>query len=440
MKYGFVVVENQHEEERDFYTIRTFLINTNDEEDAEKRKVKQFHFTGWPDMQAPEFAGPVLRLLDEVNEYNPSDVGPIVAHCSAGVGRTGTFITIDSMLKMAKAEGKLDIFNFVSQMRSRRVFMVQTEPQYEFIHDAILEALFCNDTTIANADMERTWAHVNRDRAWLSDQHGALEAMFPPVSVERCTGGRNPENVTKNRYPDRIPPDSSRPYLMSISDSGGTNYINATFCNGYSKDNMYLATQAPLPNTVNDFWCMIYDYKCRTIVALNDPKKQDKTCGHYCPDEGTLTCGAFTIEATSMKRIDNVVKRKLKLYKGNNKEEVVNVTQIQYTDWSGKLERPKSSDSFQQLLRHVEEGRRESGDQRMAIMCMDGVTRCGLLSALISILDQIKEEQQVDVFQAVKRLRKARYDMVHSLAQYKFCYEMARVYLQGFEEYANFTP
>ncbi|XP_072050190.1 uncharacterized protein [Amphiura filiformis] len=256
--------------------------------DADKREIKQFHFTGWPDMQAPEFAGPVLRLLEEVNKYNPASAGPVVVHCSAGVGRTGTFITIDSMLKMAKAEGKLDIFNFVCEMRSRRVHMIQTEPQYEFVHDALLEALFCTGTTIENADMERTWARVNRDETWLSNQHGALEAMFPAVSVERCTGATKPENVAKNRYPDRIPPDSSRPYLMSTSDSGGNNYINATFCNGYSKNNMYLATQVPLQNTVNDFWCMMYDYKCHTIVALNDPKKKDKysvPCGLWIWDQ-----------------------------------------------------------------------------------------------------------------------------------------------------------
>ena len=80
--------------------------------------------------------------------------------CSAGVGRTGTFITIDTMLRQMEAEGIIDIFNFVRHMRFRRNYMVQTPPQYVFIHDAILEAIMCGDNSIRAPELKKRFQEL----------------------------------------------------------------------------------------------------------------------------------------------------------------------------------------------------------------------------------------------------------------------------------------
>ncbi|XP_072050039.1 receptor-type tyrosine-protein phosphatase U-like [Amphiura filiformis] len=410
-----------------------------DQDDIEKgRRVKQFHFTGWPDMKAPEFAAPVLQLLEHVNEANPSEAGPVVVHCSAGVGRTGTFITIDSMLKMAKAENKLDVFNFVCQMRAKRMKMIQTAVQYEFLHDALLEALFCGKTTMRTDEVMQTWKTLKSDKQ-IAGQHGAIDAMYPAISEDKYNGGRMDTNIGKNRFSDKIPPDSGRPYLMSNGNDPGNNYINATFCNGFAKDNMHLMTQVPLANTTGDFWCMIYDYECHTIVDVSDQMNTDETCAKYWPEEGRVTCGSFTVEMIKMDVIGKVIERRLKYYKSSEQKESRIVTLIQFTDWPNPRDIPKSVYSFLKLLETVEKGRRDSEDQRIAVMCLDGVTRCGLLCASISIIDKIKEQQLVDVFQATKRVRKSRHDTIPTVDQYRFCYEVAHEYLQAFETYSNFT-
>nr|XP_006825209.1 PREDICTED: receptor-type tyrosine-protein phosphatase mu-like [Saccoglossus kowalevskii] len=86
----------------------------------------------------------------------------MVVHCSAGVGRTGSFISIDSMLKMAKAEGCIDVFNFVKRGRENRMHFVQTVEQYEFIHTAVMEAILCGDTSIPASDFRQIYGKLQR--------------------------------------------------------------------------------------------------------------------------------------------------------------------------------------------------------------------------------------------------------------------------------------
>ncbi len=107
------------------YTVRTFSIQK--EGSKEERILTQFHYTVWPDHGVPDHPTPLLHFVRKVTSSNPTNAGPIVVHCSAGVGRTGTFITLFCQLKMIRMEHKIDIFGFVRSMRYNRCCMVQTE-------------------------------------------------------------------------------------------------------------------------------------------------------------------------------------------------------------------------------------------------------------------------------------------------------------------------
>ena len=93
------------------------------------RHVQQFHFLAWPDHGVPDYPTDILTFHQCVRNYHSrcTAAGPMVVHCSAGVGRTGTFVTLDTCIQMMETENKVDIFNFVRNLRWRRNYMVQTE-------------------------------------------------------------------------------------------------------------------------------------------------------------------------------------------------------------------------------------------------------------------------------------------------------------------------
>ena len=88
--------------------------------------ITQYHLTSWPDHGVPDYATPLMSLHKRVtNTWSPSK-GPILVHCSAGVGRTGTFIAVDIALEQASKEGVVDIAGIINRLREQRMQMVQT--------------------------------------------------------------------------------------------------------------------------------------------------------------------------------------------------------------------------------------------------------------------------------------------------------------------------
>ncbi|XP_060240304.1 receptor-type tyrosine-protein phosphatase O isoform X3 [Meriones unguiculatus] len=133
--YGDITVEMISEEERDDWASRRFRITYADE----AQDVMHFNYTAWPDHGVPpaNAAESILQFVHMVRQQATKSKGPMVIHCSAGVGRTGTFIALDRLLQHIRDHEFVDILGLVSEMRSYRMSMVQTEEQYIFIHQCV---------------------------------------------------------------------------------------------------------------------------------------------------------------------------------------------------------------------------------------------------------------------------------------------------------------
>jgi tyrosine-protein phosphatase non-receptor type 11 len=144
--YGGVFhMANLKETANPHYILREFLLHCSDDEEGEGRHIFQFHFKAWPDHGVPHEPGVVLGFLQDVSlkqttEEEAKNCGPIVVHCSAGIGRTGTFIVIDILISLINFQGwdnEIDIQKTIQLVRAQRSGMVQTEQQYKFIYAAI---------------------------------------------------------------------------------------------------------------------------------------------------------------------------------------------------------------------------------------------------------------------------------------------------------------
>ncbi|XP_034076701.1 receptor-type tyrosine-protein phosphatase kappa isoform X25 [Gymnodraco acuticeps] len=429
-KVTFVEVEPLAE-----YVVRTFTLERRGFNEV--REVKQFHFTGWPDHGVPYHATGLLSFIRRVKISNPPAAGPIVVHCSAGAGRTGCFIVIDIMLDMAEREGVVDIYNCVKALRSRRINMVQTEEQYIFIHDAILEACLCGETAIPVCEFKAAFYELIRidsqtNSSHLKDEFQTLNSVTPQPQPEDCSIALLPRNQEKNRFMDGLPPDRCLPFLITI-DGESSNYINAALMDSYRQPAAFIVTQHPLPNSVKDFWRLVYDYGCTSLVMLNEIDLA-QGCPQYWPEEGMLRYGPVQVECMSCSMDCDVISRLFRVCNLTRPQEgYLMVRQFQYLGWAGHREVPASKRSFLKLILQVDQWQREGeeGEGRTIVHCLNGGGRSGVFCASSIVCEMAKRQSVVDVFHAVKTLRNSKPNMVDTPEQYRFCYDLSLEFIES---------
>ncbi|XP_023931908.1 receptor-type tyrosine-protein phosphatase alpha-like [Lingula anatina] len=442
-QFGEIEVTMQDEVHGQDYFVRNLKYCKVGE--LEVRTVKQFHFTGWPDHGVPIDSTALIKFREEVKKYQNQvhDQGPIIVHCSAGVGRTGTFIALDYLFDQSHAEGKIDIYQLIQGMRASRPKMVQTTEQYYFIHDVMLEELHCGLTSIPVQDFATRLRKLRqRNKSGLTkmeEEFEILNLMLPEIEESSIKTALEPINIEKNRMRNIVAGNHCRPYLVSHAKES-TDYINAVFIDGYERRDAYIVTQMPLPDTIVDFWSMLYDQQCATIVMLNEANEDSKKNAVYWPTEEMTSHEHFTVEVISIRQIgESITIRELKLVNSKRHSDPSRtVCQFQFHDWMTSESVPPSPRAFLELFDAVQQWQKKSGNTSITVHCMNGAHQSGLFCAVARILDKLKVEQEVDVFHAVKAVRQNRPHLVDSKEQYFFCYEVVEEYAHRFDTYTNF--
>ncbi|XP_074867595.1 receptor-type tyrosine-protein phosphatase T [Carettochelys insculpta] len=434
--YGDIKVTLIETEPLAEYVIRTFTVQKKGYHEI--REIRQFHFTSWPDHGVPCYATGLLGFVRQVKFLNPPEAGPIVVHCSAGAGRTGCFIAIDIMLDMAENEGVVDIFNCVRELRSQRVNLVQTEEQYVFVHDAILEACLCGNTAIPVCEFRSIYYNISRldpqtNSSQIKDEFQTLNIVTPHVRPEDCSIGLLPRNHDKNRCMDVLPLDRCLPFLISV-DGESSNYINAALMDSHKQPAAFIVTQHPLPNTVPDFWRLVFDYNCSSIVMLNEMDAA-QLCLQYWPEKTSCCYGPIQVEFVSADIDEDIINRIFRICNMARPQDGYRIVQhLQYIGWPAYRDTPPSKRSLLKVVRRLEKWQEQydGRDGRTVVHCLNGGGRSGTFCAICSVCEMIQQQNIIDVFHIVKTLRNNKSNMVESLEQYKFVYEVALEYLSSF--------
>ncbi|XP_032758517.1 receptor-type tyrosine-protein phosphatase delta isoform X44 [Rattus rattus] len=420
------------------YCVRTFALYKNGS--SEKREVRQFQFTAWPDHGVPEHPTPFLAFLRRVKTCNPPDAGPMVVHCSAGVGRTGCFIVIDAMLERIKHEKTVDIYGHVTLMRAQRNYMVQTEDQYIFIHDALLEAVTCGNTEVPARNL---YAYIQKlTQIETGENVTGMELEFKRLAsskahTSRFISANLPCNKFKNRLVNIMPYESTRVCLQPIRGVEGSDYINASFLDGYRQQKAYIATQGPLAETTEDFWRMLWEHNSTIVVMLTKLREMGREkCHQYWPAERSARYQYFVVDPMAEYNMPQYILREFKVTDARDGQSRT-VRQFQFTDWPEQGV-PKSGEGFIDFIGQVHKTKEQFGqDGPISVHCSAGVGRTGVFITLSIVLERMRYEGVVDIFQTVKMLRTQRPAMVQTEDQYQFCYRAALEYLGSFDHYAT---
>ncbi|XP_056615791.1 receptor-type tyrosine-protein phosphatase C-like [Triplophysa dalaica] len=443
--YEDFVVKIRSEEHCPDYIIRHLLLS-NKREKASEREVTQIQFISWPDHGVPGDPSLLLKLRRRVNSFKNFFSGPIVVHCSAGVGRTGTYTCIDAMIESLEAEGRMDIYGYVAKLRRQRCLMVQVEAQYILIHQALIEHNQFGETEIPLSEFH---SQLNGLRQKDGDDPSLLELEYQKLpkfkNWRTFKTASSEENKKKNRMSSVVPYDFNRvlfrlemepnqtsdpededEYSSSEDEEESNEYINASFINGYWCPKSLIAAQGPLPDTRADFLRILYQQQTKTLVMLTDCKENETDyCSQYWGDE-KIVFGEMEIEVKKTESFPAYVKRRLEI-QSTKKKEVLEVDQYQFLRWKNS-ELPENAQDLMEMMRHIREsgGYNNSKTNRnipIVVHCQNGSARTGIFCALWNIMDSASTEKLVDILQAVKNVRRERQGMIQTFEQYQFLYE-----------------
>ncbi|GAA54688.1 receptor-type tyrosine-protein phosphatase S [Clonorchis sinensis] len=431
-QYGDITVTQLETTDLAYYVVRTFVVQKSG--CMERRKIWQLQYTNWSENPIPTQSVTFMMFIRRVGAVNPHEHGPIIVHCSLGTGRTGLFIALDILLEQIKLEQSVDVFGLVNRLRTQRMRLVESADQYELIYHTIMDAILDGNTEVFARNLGSHVEHlnsiqmnnhlINKTSGFTHTELGytgfqlefrKLNSSAPspsastpassPISLASGTHFRYisghktmiPSEVAnlsinqcKNRIISIVPFEWNRVQLCPIRGVDGSDYINASFVDGYRDKKAYIACQAPTASTVEDFWRMVWEYKSECIVMMcNLNEGGCVKCFKYWPSEKASRYQFFVVDPTTEYNAAGHIVREFKITDARDGESRI-VRQMQFTRWPENGV-PPSGDSLISLIGQVQKLKAQSGlDGPITVHCRSSANYILVVVAAWSALIFIK--------------------------------------------------
>ncbi|XP_029677428.1 receptor-type tyrosine-protein phosphatase kappa isoform X2 [Formica exsecta] len=369
-EYGGIGVSVLKEEELANFHIRTIKLYKKNENDeiTEERTLLQFHYTEWHSHTCP-FGNAVLEFRRRVRAVVGSTIknesGPMVVHCNDGGGRSGVYLAIDANMELAEEEDAFDVFGYLKKLRQSRRGLIENLEQYKFIYDTLEEFVVCG----------ASWFPV-----------AELSQRLKQKSI------KNP--ITKmNEYQREYQQICKQTPRFTIGDCAG----------GHRADNRE---------------------KNRDVLVV----PPDNFRPYLTSFQGNSFTDYINAVFVDVFRINKKIVSLTELMAGV-KAPPKTVQLFQLTCWPMGHKVPTSTNSLVELMNMVERWRQRTDYGPVAVVSPDGRSRCGVYCAANACIEQVIQHGEVDIFQAVKTVRRHRPQLVENMTEYKYCYDLVLHYV-----------
>ncbi|XP_078330715.1 uncharacterized protein LOC111112824 [Crassostrea virginica] len=408
LKVGLCRISLLQEIKYAFYTMRKLSIERSDT--PMKRDIIQLHYTSWPDHGTPEELD-LVQFHRAVMKRDKTG-SPLLVHCSAGVGRTGTFIGYDALLRRGKETGRINVFEFVKKMREDRMTMIQTKEQYAFLHKALACGFLGEGMILKQTDLEIKINQLLNDNSPQNQQ-----TLYKEYKLLSSLGHELRDNSTKNENDVSKAPctrdDKHRVYLTSYI-KGRSDYSNAVIVSSYTDPRGFIMTTYPIPDTDIDLWRLCMDHEVDVITVFISKKGFFGQDIWWIPQRGqSKACSPFYItNQDTGSEVRGVIQEQLVLTEQKNRRDITLF----------RINPEKEEHTLQGVRVLLEKSTGE--DVKTLVIGQDGNRTTALFIVLYNVLQQLRLDKEIDVLTAVRRIQSRNPNVFTTLEEYRMCYQM----------------
>ncbi|KAH9492844.1 hypothetical protein Btru_023851 [Bulinus truncatus] len=248
------------------YVIRKIKVKSQSSVDC--LEVTQFQYTAWPPQGTPASPVTLLDMRYWVRRHHEETRSThILVHCGTGVSRTAVFVAIDALIDQYEQQGGVNVFKYVSQMRTSRPMMVRSLDHYIFIYTALQDEFEAGDTNIdlekgiQNAMVSLSQINPNTGQTYLEDQfdllnYFTLDFLADDVNIVRLLDNRASKTSPVTKRQSSVKP---------------------IFVDGYRNRNQFVLMDTPCDEEIADFWRLVCLHNIVSIVQLGKDKSTSRS-------------------------------------------------------------------------------------------------------------------------------------------------------------------